>query len=61
MKYYTGWSRSGKFVLSKTSLEDNPLIAFTFGEIEAENEQEAEQKSKVIFAERLRKIGTGRE
>jgi len=56
MKFYTAWGRHNKFMISKTPLEDNPLVAFSFGEVEAENEQEAEQKSKEIFAKRLKRI-----
>jgi len=53
-KFYTAWGRHNQFMISETPLEDNPLVAFTFGVIEAENKQEAEQKSKEIFAKRFK-------
>ena len=54
--YYTGWGRHNKFIISEISLENNPLVAFEFGIIEAKNKQEAEQKSKEIFTERLNRL-----
>ena len=55
MKYYTAWGRHNKFMISKTPLKDNPFVAFEFGEVEANSVEEAEQKSKEIFAKRIKK------
>ena len=56
MKYYTAWGRHNEVIISENSLEDNPLVAFEFGEVEADNKYEAEQKAKEIFTKRVSEI-----
>ena len=63
MKRWHGFmEKDGKFIIRELAgfetiameAEDNPFIAFSLGEIEANTKKEAEEKFKKIFIDRIK-------